>query len=94
MESFNIKYKHNNLELFGNIRIHSLHNKQYAEFEQIMQGDHLVKEIGKDTIFNNGDKQLRGQFGGSIDFNENNGSITFHVGNRVLIHLLRSRPYT
>ena len=25
---------------------------------------------------------------------ENIGSITFHVGNRVLIHLLRSRPYT
>ncbi|WP_077195701.1 hypothetical protein [Prevotella ihumii] len=24
----------------------------------------------------------------------NSGSITFHVGNRVLIHLLRSRPYT
>lgn len=80
MESFNIKYKHNNLELFGNIRIHSLHNKQYAEFEQIMQGDHLVKEIGKDTIFNNGDKQLRGQFGGSIDFNENNSfGMTYSV---------------
>ena len=28
-----------------------------------------------------------------IDYHKK-GSITFHVGNRVLIHLLRSRPYT
>ena len=70
MESVNLKYRHNNLELFGNFRIHSLHNRQYAEFEQTMTGSHLIKETGKDTIFNNGDKQARGQVGFNYDLNK------------------------
>ena len=63
VETIDFKYKHNQFELFSNFRIHSLHNKQYFEFEQTMQGNHFIRETGRDTIFNNGDKQVRGQLG-------------------------------
>ena len=71
MESLDLKYRHKQLELFGNLRIQSLHNKQYSEYEQMMQGTNIIKETGRDTIFNNGDKQVRGQIGFNYDIGKN-----------------------
>ncbi len=70
-QSFNLKYRHNNLEVFSNFSISSLHNNQYSEFEQTMQGNHLIKETGKDTVLNNGIKQLKGQVGVDYGVNDN-----------------------
>lgn len=78
MESLNLKYRHDQLELFGNFRFHSLHNKQYSEYEQMMQGTNIIKETGRDTIFNNGDKQVRGQIGFNYDIGKNHSfGVTF-----------------
>lgn len=70
MESLNFKYRHDGLELFGNFRIQSLHNRQYYEYEQTMAGDNVIHEAGRDTIFNNGDKQVRGQMGFNYDISK------------------------
>lgn len=72
MESLNVKYHHNKWELFGNFRIHSLHNKQFFEYEQSMRGINYIQETGRDTIFNNGDKQIKGQMGVCYDIDKNN----------------------
>lgn len=80
MEMLNLQYRHNNLELFGKFRIHSLHNRQYSEYEQVMQGENRIHEAGRDTIFNNGDKQMRGQLGFNYDFNANHSfGLTYSV---------------
>lgn len=70
MESLNLKYRHNQLDLFGNFRIQSFHNRQYSEYEQTMMGDNVIHEAGRDTIFNNGDKQVRGQIGFNYDISK------------------------
>lgn len=70
-QSLSVKYNHEGLELFSRLQIHSLHNKQYSSFEQIMQGRQLLKEVGNDTIFNNGDKQFYGQIGINYDLKKN-----------------------
>lgn len=70
VETVDFKYRHNQLELFSNFRIHSLHNKQYYEFEQTIQGNHFIRETGRDTIYNNGDKQVRGQLGFNYNIGE------------------------
>lgn len=70
-QSLSLKYNHNQLELSGNLSVQSLHNKQYSEFEQIMLGINTIYETGKDTIFNNGDKQIRGQFCFNYDIGKN-----------------------
>lgn len=71
MESLNLKYHQNKWEFLGDFRIQSLHNKQYSEFVQTMYGVNEIQECGRDTIFNNGDKQIRGQIGFNYEINRN-----------------------
>lgn len=85
MESLNLKYRHNQLELFGNFRIQSLHNRQYSEYEQTMMGDNVIHEMGRDTIFNNGDKQVRGQVGFNYDISKDH-SFGFTYGITKSLH--------
>ena len=85
MESLNLKYRHNLLELFGNFRIQSLHNRQYSEYEQTMMGDNVIHEMGRDTIFNNGDKQVRGQVGFNYDISKDH-SFGFTYGITKSLH--------
>ena len=70
MESLNLKYSHNRLEIFGNFSIQSFHNRQYTEYDQVMSGANIIHEVGRDTIFNNGDKQIMSQFGFNFDINK------------------------
>lgn len=72
MESLSLKYRHNKWELFGSFRIHSLHNKQFSEYKQSMQGVNFIQVTGRDTIFNNGDKQIKGQTGLNCDIDKDN----------------------
>lgn len=71
IESLNLKYHQNKWEFFGDFRIQSLHNKQYSEFVQTLYGVNEIQETGRDTIFNNGDKQIRGQIGFNYEINRN-----------------------
>lgn len=80
MENISLQYRHNQLELFGKFRIHSLHNRQYSEYDQVMQGKNLIHEEGRDTIFNNGDKQVRGQLGLNCDLSRNHSfGLTYSI---------------
>ncbi|MBP3243703.1 MAG: TonB-dependent receptor [Bacteroidaceae bacterium] len=85
MESLNLKYRYNQLELFGNFRIQSLHNRQYSEYEQTMLGDNVIHEAGRETIFNNGDKQVRGQVGFNYDISKDH-SFGFTYGIMKSLH--------